>query len=67
MVRTIINWKSWSNENAAEKATTQICKDCKKEFLIDKKDKEFFAQRGWALPVRCPACRERKKLKNQKK
>ena len=40
--------------------TTQVCTDCGKLFSIKQGEKEYFEQRGLALPKRCPSCRKKK-------
>lgn len=39
-----------------------VCKDCGEEFLFTVRDQEFYEQMGFTNePVRCKACREKKK------
>jgi len=38
------------------------CKDCKKPFTYTVWEQKLFGQKGWAKPVRCPACRQRRKI-----
>jgi len=40
------------------------CKDCDKEFFVNEREKEFYIQKGWSLPVRCYDCRKAKKARN---
>lgn len=37
------------------------CRDCSKEFVWTKGEQEFFAQKGFGAPVRCPDCRRKRK------
>ena len=39
-----------------------ICKDCGEEFIFSVRDQEFYKQQGFEnQPVRCKACRQKKK------
>ena len=38
-----------------------VCRDCGKEFVFTKGEKDFFASRGFAPPSRCLDCRKKKK------
>jgi len=38
------------------------CQDCKKIFTFTIWEQEFFKQKGWAEPIRCPLCRQRRKI-----
>ena len=40
--------------------TTTTCVDCGNSFSIKRGEKEYFEQKGWALPKRCPTCRKKK-------
>lgn len=41
------------------------CKDCGNEFVFTERDQEFYKEKGFSDPVRCPECRKkRKQLKN---
>ena len=40
--------------------TTAACSDCGNLFSITQGEKEYFEQKGWALPKRCPSCRKKK-------
>lgn len=45
-----------------KKDKTIICKDCKEEFLFTVGEQEFYAEKGFTNePVRCKACRDKKK------
>ncbi len=37
------------------------CADCGEQFVFTERDQEFFAQRGFTEPRRCPSCRALKK------
>ena len=37
------------------------CVDCGQEFTIPPYQQMFYTNRGWELPKRCKACREKKK------
>ena len=39
------------------------CKDCGKEFVFEAGEQEFYKQKGYADPVRCPECRKLRKQK----
>ena len=43
------------------------CVDCGQEFTIPPYQQMFYTNRGWELPKRCKACREKKKQERQKK
>ena len=40
---------------------TLTCNDCGQEFTFTASEQEFFAQKGFSTPVRCPACRAARK------
>jgi len=40
---------------------TLTCGDCGQEFPHSAEDQEFFAQKGYTDPKRCPACRQSRK------
>lgn len=40
--------------------TIATCSDCGNSFSIKQGEKEYFEQKGWPLPKRCPACRKKK-------
>lgn len=42
---------------------TLNCKDCGMSFVWTAREQEFFAQKGFSTPVRCPACRKAKKAR----
>jgi CxxC-x17-CxxC domain-containing protein len=37
------------------------CGDCGETFVFTERDQEFFAQKGFQEPKRCPACRRARK------
>ena len=39
------------------------CRDCGKDFAYTAGEQEFFREKGYADPVRCPECRKLKKQK----
>lgn len=43
---------------------TQKCVMCKKEFVIDVTQQEWFRKKDWPLPKRCKKCRDKRKLEN---
>ena len=40
---------------------TLTCSDCNQEFTFTASEQEFFAQKGFSTPVRCPSCRAARK------
>jgi CxxC-x17-CxxC domain-containing protein len=40
---------------------TLTCQDCGQEFSFSADDQEFFAQKGFSEPKRCPNCRRARK------
>ncbi len=40
---------------------TLICSDCGQEFTFTASEQEFFAQKGFNTPSRCPSCRAARK------
>ncbi len=40
---------------------TITCGDCGQEFTFSADDQEFFAQKGYSEPKRCPTCRQARK------
>ncbi len=44
-----------------------VCQDCEKEFDFTEREQEFYAEKGFQEPKRCPECRNaRKQQKNQR-
>jgi DNA-directed RNA polymerase subunit RPC12/RpoP len=37
------------------------CKDCGNTFIFTEGEQEFYAQKGFSNPVRCPECRQKRK------
>lgn len=55
-----------------EETRVIMCKDCKRDFEIEHGEMQWYRDRGWDLPVRCPDCRaeakaRRARRKEQKK
>lgn len=44
---------------------TLTCKDCGAEFTFTAREQEFFKEKGFSEPQRCPECRRRKKEQRQ--
>ena len=42
------------------------CSDCGKTFEFSVEDQEFYAQRGYAEPKRCPECRKTRRTNKRK-
>lgn len=40
------------------------CKDCGAEFTITEENKKWYEEKGLNIPVRCEACRKKRKVKN---
>jgi DNA-directed RNA polymerase subunit RPC12/RpoP len=38
-----------------------ICKDCGEPFSMEKKEIEFYENKGWEQPKRCPGCRKKRR------
>jgi ssDNA-binding Zn-finger/Zn-ribbon topoisomerase 1 len=38
-----------------------VCKDCGKSFEFTVGEQEFYTEKGFPDPVRCPECRQKKK------
>lgn len=45
----------------------KICKErgCGKEFVITNEEQTFYKQKGWELPARCKACRDKRKAEKE--
>ena len=39
-----------------------ICRDCKIPFTFTVWEQKMFGQKGWAQPIRCITCRQRRKI-----
>ena len=46
---------------------TIVCKDCNNEFVFTAGEQEFYAEKGFSDPVRCKACRDARKARNNEK
>lgn len=44
-----------------------ICKDCKKEFTFSVGEQKFYEEKGFAKPIRCKECREKRKAERENK
>ncbi len=44
---------------------TLTCSDCGQEFTFTASEQEFFAQKGFSTPGRCPSCRAARKAARQ--
>lgn len=43
------------------------CKDCGKEFIFTEGEQEFYKEKGFSDPIRCPECRKvRKQQRNNR-
>lgn len=49
---------------AADK--TLACRDCGTEFVFTAGEQEFFSQKGFSDPTRCPACRATRKMERMR-
>jgi hypothetical protein len=38
-----------------------ICKDCGEPFSMEKKEIEFYENKGWEQPKRCLGCRKKRR------
>ena len=38
-----------------------VCADCSQQFVFTASEQDFYSQRGFTEPKRCPACREARK------
>jgi Probable zinc-ribbon domain len=41
---------------------TLTCRDCQQEFTFSEGEQQFYSQRGFSEPVRCPDCRRKRKM-----
>lgn len=48
------------NQNFEDQQLT--CADCGQTFIFSAEDQEFFAQKRYSTPKRCPVCRANRKL-----
>lgn len=49
---------------AADK--TLNCRDCGTDFMFTAGEQEFFSQKGFSEPTRCPACRAARKMERMR-
>lgn len=40
-----------------------VCKDCGEPFSMNKKEIEYYENKGWEQPKRCSECRKKKREK----
>lgn len=40
---------------------TLVCNDCKQEFVFTEREQEFYSEKGFEEPKRCPECRKARK------
>ena len=43
------------------------CKDCGNTFEVEAQEQNWYAERGWDLPKRCPKCRAANRAKRNNK
>ena len=55
------------HENRNQIYSRVTCQDCSKTFIITRGEKEFFDQKGFDLPQRCPECRKRKRAQSNRR
>ena len=41
---------------------TLNCRDCQQPFTFTEGEQQFFSQRGFTEPTRCPDCRRKRKM-----
>ena len=39
---------------------TSVCRDCGRSFTLTKGEQEWYREKGFVLPKRCPVCRRSK-------
>ena len=44
-----------------------VCQDCGNEFVFTAGEQEFYDEKGFSDPVRCKACRDARKARNNEK
>lgn len=63
-IKTIINIIKKDGIKMADKKI--VCKDCFREFTFTEGEQEYYKEKGFENPKRCPSCRtERKKRYNK--
>lgn len=38
-----------------------VCRDCGAEFVFTEGEQQFYAEKGFSEPTRCPECRQKRK------
>lgn len=51
-------------DQQTEGAEVRACRDCGTAFSLPDTEKDWFAQRGLSLPVRCKGCRALRRAQN---
>ena len=44
---------------------TLTCRDCQQAFTFTEGEQQFYSQRGFTEPVRCPDCRRKRKMERE--
>ena len=57
---------SRTNENGHGKDLTLVCVDCRKEFVFEAGEQEFYKMRGLTPPKRCTSCRTKRKQQRRR-
>ena len=52
---------------ADEVVKTVVCEDCGEEFPVSRAEYEYYEEKGYELPKRCPSCREKRKEEYKKR
>jgi hypothetical protein len=55
--------KNKMNEQSFQNQQLQCC-ECAVTFEFSAEDQEFYAQKGYSSPKRCPECRAKRKAQN---
>lgn len=42
-----------------------LCRDCREKFVFTAGEQEFYAEKGFTPPKRCPKCRTARKIKRE--
>jgi hypothetical protein len=45
---------------------TRVCVDCTQIFTVDDGERRFFEARGFAMPKRCPTCRQARRISRER-
>jgi len=40
-----------------------VCQDCQEEFTFTEGEQDFYGEKEWDDPIRCPQCRRERKQK----